>query len=288
MSTVIDSHHHFWKYSPAEYGWIGHGKEVLRRDFLPPDLHVEIAGTGVQGVISVQARQSIRETNWLLDLAERHDFIRGIVGWAPLIDADLRRHLDGWDGRPKLLGLRHVLQDEPDDRYMLRTDFNAGVSLLREYDLRYDILIFERQLPAATELVDRHPQQIFILDHVAKPKIADAELEPWRTRIHELAKRPNVYCKVSGMATEANWHTWKPDELRPYFETVLEAFSPRRLMFGSDWPVCLLACDYSRWVQTVQNWIQPLSATEQQRIWAETAFEAYGLSAPVYSENHLS
>jgi L-fuconolactonase len=284
MSTVIDSHHHFWKYSPAEYQWIGPGKEVLRRDFLPRDLQEKTAAAGVQGVISVQARQSIGETNWLLDLAERHDFIRGVVGWAPLIDADLRRHLDGWDGRPKLLGLRHVLQDEPDDRYMLRADFNAGISVLREYGLAYDILIFERQLPAAIELVDRHPQQIFILDHIAKAKIVEGELEPWRTRVRELAKRRNVYCKVSGMATEANWQTWTADELRPYFETVLDAFSPRRLMFGSDWPVCLLACDYIRWVQTVQKWIESLSTFERQRIWAESAIEAYGLSAQVYSE----
>jgi len=277
MPTIIDSHHHFWKYAPAEYSWIGQDKQILRRDFLPPDLKTQIAAAGVDGVISVQARQTIPETDWLLDLAEQNDFIRGVVGWAPLIDPDVRRHLDGWAGRSKLLGLRHVLQDEPDDSYALRADFNAGISLLREYGLRYDILIFERQLPAAIELADRHPRQVFILDHIAKPKIAAGELQPWRTQILDLAKRPHVYCKISGMATEANWQTWNPDQLRPYFETVLEAFGPSRLMFGSDWPVCLLACDYQRWKQTVAAWIAPLSPAEQNKIWGETALEAYGL-----------
>ncbi|HWE01640.1 MAG TPA: amidohydrolase family protein [Tepidisphaeraceae bacterium] len=278
MATVIDSHHHFWNYSPTEYAWIDDDKKILRRDFGPSDLSAVAAPAGVNGVISVQARQTVEETDWLLSLAERHDFIQGVVGWAPLIDADLRRRLDGWSGRKKLLGLRHVLQDEPDDRYMLRPDFDRGVALLEEYDLVYDILIFERQLPGSIELVDRHPALTFVLDHVAKPRIGAGEMAPWSGRIRELARRPNVYCKISGMTTEADWATWTPAQLLPYFEMALEAFGPRRLMFGSDWPVCLLASSYEKWIQTARDWTGELSTSENDRIWGETAREAYRLA----------
>jgi len=278
MSQVIDAHHHFWNYNPAEYGWIDDGKKILRRDLGPTDLQAAIAPADVNGVISVQARQTIEETDWLLGLANQHDFIRGVVGWAPLIDVDLRNHLDRWEGRQKLLGLRHVLQDEPDDNYMLRADFDRGIALLKEYELVYDILIFERQLPGSIELVDRHPELTFILDHVAKPKIAAGEMEPWRGHIRELARRPNVYCKISGMTTEADWSRWTPAQLQPYFDTVLDAFGPRRLMFGSDWPVSLLASSYLKWVQTVREWTATLSISENERIWGETASEAYRLT----------
>lgn len=273
----IDSHHHFWKYSPSAYPWIDAPKQVLKRDYLPPDLKAETTQAGITGVISVQARQSVEETNWLLELAETNDFIHGVVGWAPLASSDLRRSLDSWRGRSKLLGVRHVLQDEPDDRHMCRPDFDAGIGLLKEYGLRYDILIFERQLPGSIELVDRHPNQVFIIDHIAKPQIAAAHVEPWKSRMIEIARRPNVYCKISGMATEADWKHWTPDQLRRYFDATLEAFGPSRLMFGSDWPVALLACGYKKWVDLVAEWIQPLSSSEQERIWSGTAKEAYGL-----------
>ncbi len=278
MKTVIDAHHHFWNYTPQDYGWIGPGMEILRRDFLPNNLKNEISAAGVDGVVSVQARQTVGETDWLLGLAEQHDFIKGIVGSAPLVDPDLRRHLDGWAARRKLLGLRHVLQDEPDDRHMLRPDFDRGIGLLKEYGLRYDILIFERQLPGSIELVDRHPDQVFILDHVAKPKIGKNELEPWATRLRDLARRGNVYCKISAMATEADWHAWTSAQLRPYFDVALEAFGPARLMFGSDWPVCLLATDYGRWMRHGREWVAELSTAEQDRFWGGTAIEAYGLA----------
>jgi L-fuconolactonase len=276
MNPVIDAHHHFWKYSPAEYGWIGKGLEVLARDYLPPDLKAEISQAGIDGVISVQARQTVAETDWLLELAEENGFIRGVVGWGPLVDvSSLRKHLDVWTRNPKLVALRHVLQDEPDDRHMLRPDFDAGVSILKEYNLRYDILIFERQLPGAMQLVDRHPNQIFILDHIAKPSMIGGDFQSWRGQILELARRENVCCKISGMATEADWKTWTPVQLRPYFEAVLEAFGPARLMFGSDWPVCLLATGYGRWATTVHQWTEKLSADEKGRIWGGTAMEAY-------------
>jgi L-fuconolactonase len=274
---VIDAHHHFWRYSPREYGWISQSMAVLRRDFLPDDLRRETDPVGVQGVISVQARQTIEETEWLLDLADQHSFIRGVVGWVPLVSDRVRDDLSRLSWRAKLKAVRHVLQDEPDDDYMLRADFNRGIGALKEFGLRYDLLIFERQLPAAIKLVDRRPELTFIVDHIAKPRIVDNTISPWRESMRDLARRPNVYCKLSGVVTEADHKTWTPSQLRPYLDAALDAFGPARLMFGSDWPVCLLACGYQRWYQVVRDFSSSLSADEQQRVFGGTAVEAYGL-----------
>jgi L-fuconolactonase len=274
---VIDSHHHFWRYNPRDFGWIDDAMRVIRRDFLPADLEKEIRAAAVDGVVSVQARQSLEETRWLLELAGNHDFIRGVIGWAPLIAPDAKKIIGELAANPKLRSLRHVLQGESDERYMLREDFNRGVSALRIHHLAYDILIFERHLPQTIEFVDRHPHQVFILDHIAKPRIKENQLEPWRKNIIELAKRPNVYCKISGLVTEADYTHWTAAQLQPYFDTVLEAFGPHRLMLGSDWPVCLVACAYTRWINLVRGWIAKLSAAEQNRILGETAVEAYRL-----------
>jgi L-fuconolactonase len=273
----IDSHHHFWKYSEREYGWIGDNMKALRRDFLPPDLAKEIAAAGIDGVVSVQARQSLEETQFLLDFAEGNDFIRGVVGWAPLVNPAVRQDIEKFAARPKLKGLRHVLQDDPDDNYILRDDFDRGIRALRDVGLVYDILIYERHLPQTLTFVDRHPDQVFVLDHIAKPRIKDNAVEPWRANIRRLAERPHVYCKLSGMVTEADWQNWTAEQLTPYFDTVLQAFGPRRLMFGSDWPVCLLASSYQKWVTTVAGAIGKLSVDERARIWGGTAVEAYGL-----------
>lgn len=275
---AIDAHHHFWQYDPQEYGWISETMNVLRRDYLPADLELEARSLGVDGVITVQARQTLRETQWLLDLADKSAFIKGVVGWAPLVSPQVARDLEQFLGRAKLKAVRHVLQDEPDDDYMLRPDFDRGVGLLKSFGLRYDILIFERQLKQSITLVDRHPELTFILDHVAKPRIREGVISPWRENMKELARRPNVYCKLSGMATEADQATWNADQLRPYMQTALEAFGPRRLMFGSDWPVCLLATSYQRWFQTVTDFVSPLSQSERTRIMGGTATEAYGLN----------
>lgn len=274
---VIDSHHHFWAYSAREYGWISQEMATIRRDFLPPHLREVTRQAGVDGVISVQARQSLDETRWLLEMAGENDFILGVVGWVPLIAEDVRDHLAGFAANTKLRAVRHVVQDEPDDRYLLREDFNRGVRALREFDLRYDILIYERHLPQTIEFVDRHPGQVFILDHVAKPNIKSRQIEPWRTGIRELARRANVYCKVSGMVTEAHWHLWREEDLRPYWESALEAFGPARLMAGSDWPVCLVACGYEQWWEIIRGWTASLSKGERARVLGETAVEAYAL-----------
>jgi L-fuconolactonase len=232
---------------------------------------------GIQGTVAVQARQSLEETTWLLDLAGKHEIIRGVVGWVPLTEgAAVKRRLEPLAKNKKLKGVRHVVQDEPDPRYILRDDFNAGVATLRELGLRYDILIFERHLPAAIEFVDRHPKQVFILDHVAKPRIKDRVLAPWDRNMRELAKRENVYCKLSGMVTEAD-PKWKPADLKPYIDVALSAFGPKRLMYGSDWPVMLLAAEYAQWHDLVQHAIEKLSAAERERILGGTAVEAYGL-----------
>src|SRR3954470_24884154 len=232
MSPVIDSHHHFWKYGPEEYGWISDSMSVLRRDFLPDDLRNEIASAGIDGVVSVQARQTVEETRWLLNLAATNDFIRGVVGWVPLVDDTVGPWLEQFAANPKLKAVRHVLQDEPDEHYVLRDDFNRGIRVLKRFDLRYDILVFERHLPSTIEFVDEHPGQVFVLDHLAKPKVREGILEPWRQNLCTLARRPNVYCKLSGVVTEADWNAWTPEQLAPYFDAALEAFGPNRLMFG--------------------------------------------------------
>jgi L-fuconolactonase len=273
----IDSHHHFWKFDPVEYGWISDSMRVIGRDFLPADLQREIESVNIDGAISVQARQSLEETCWLLDLAMQYDFLHGVVGWVPLAARDVRAQLDALAGNQFLKGIRHVVHDEPDDNFILRDDFNAGVSALVDYNLVYDVLIFERHLPQAIQFVNRHPQQVFVLDHLAKPRAKDGDIEPWRTNIRQLAERENVFCKVSGLVTEADWSGWTPDALSVYLETVLEAFGPRRLMFGSDWPVCLLASSYSRWYEVVNDYCAKLSKADQARVFGETAAEAYNL-----------
>lgn len=274
----IDSHQHFWHYSPAEYGWINDQLSLLKRDFLPKDLKQEIAPAGVSGVVSVQASQTLEETRWLLELAAHEDFIRGVVGWAPLIEPEVDNVLAALRANPKLVGIRHILHDEPDPFYMLRKDFNEGIRQLKPLALPYDILIFERHLPQTIEFVDRHEGQVFIVDHLAKPRVKDRELSPWQTNIRELSKRPHLYCKLSGLVTEADYHHWTADQLKPYIDTVLSAFGPGRVMFGSDWPVCLVATKYKQWTDIVADAIRSLSESEQQRIWAGTAIEAYKLS----------
>jgi len=278
MLARIDAHHHLWRYTKEEYAWIADGMGALARDFLPEDLQRELLASGIQGSIAVQARQTLEETPWLLRLANEYDFIRGVVGWAPLASPEFAAVLERLQDSEKLKGLRHLIQDEPDDDFMHRPDFNAGVAVLKQFGLVYDILIFERQLPAAISLVDRHPGQIFVLDHIAKPRIRGRELEPWRTNIRQIARRENVYCKVSGMVTEANWKNWSPADLQPYFDIVLQAFGPKRLMAGSDWPVCLLATTYKAWFSTVEEFIRPLSTAEREMILGGVASEVYSLA----------
>jgi L-fuconolactonase len=273
----IDAHQHFWHYSPQEYGWIGPDMAVLKQDRLPEDLAPLLAASGIDGTVAVQARQSLAETQWLLDLADQHSWIKGVVGWVDLRCPDLPAQLERFSAHPRFRGVRHVVQDEPDDRFMLGDDFQRGIGQLAEFGLTYDILIFARHLSAAYELVARFPEQPFVLDHIAKPLIVDGVLEPWATYIRRLAAFPNVWCKVSGMVTEADWHGWQPVDFRPYLDVVFEAFGPSRIMFGSDWPVCTLAGSYAQVVGLVQVYVEQLSVDEHAAVWGETARQFYGL-----------
>lgn len=273
----IDSHHHFWKYDPETYSWMNEKMELLQRDYLPQNLKDEIDKVGVEGVVSVQADQSIKETEQLLGYADSHDFILGVVGWLPLSDQGVENLMERYSSNPLLKGIRHVVQDEPDDRFILDEAFNRGVEKLRKYNLVYDILIYERQLGSTIEFVDRHKGQVFVLDHVAKPRIQDKVMEPWKTQMKELAKRENVFCKLSGMATEANWQNWQPEDLHPYMEVALDAFGAKRLMFGSDWPVARLAVEYHSWIDLCRMFVSSLTVDEQGLIGGEVAREVYDL-----------
>jgi L-fuconolactonase len=273
----LDAHQHFWRFSPEEYGWIGPDMPVLKQNHLPEDLAPLLQEANLDGTVAIQARQTLAETQWLLDLADQYTFIRGVVGWVDLRGADLHSQLERFTAHPKFCGVRHVVQDEPDDRFMLRNDFLRGIAVLGEFELTYDILIYPRHLPVAKEMAGRFPDQPFVLDHKGKPRIRDGLLEPWASDIRRLAAYTNVTCKVSGMVTEADWLDWKPSDFQPYLDVVLEAFGPGRLMFGSDWPVCSLAATYDNVVGLVSAFAQQLTADEQAEVWGRTASRFYGL-----------
>jgi L-fuconolactonase len=273
----IDAHHHLWRYTPAEYGWIDEEMSVLRRDFLPKDLMEAMASAGIDGTVVVQARQTMEETRWLLDLAEKNDAIRGVVGWADIAGEEFPGVMEEFDDRVKLKGLRHVIQGEKDEHYILREDFNSGIRTLLGSGLVYDILIYERHLEDTVYFVDEHPEQVFVLDHVAKPRIGAGVIEPWATRLRELGERENVWCKLSGMVTEADWKNWTPETLKPYLDVAVEAFGPGRLMAGSDWPVCLVASEYAQWFEVLRGYFAGFSDAERASVFGGTAIEVYGL-----------
>jgi L-fuconolactonase len=276
---MIDSHHHFWNYTAAEFGWVTNEMAILRRDFLPENLEKAVVGTGINGAISVQARRSVEETNWLLGLATGNPLIKGVVGWAPLKDASVGGLLDRLVEDPLFCGVREILQGAADEEYFDCPDFNRGMRELTLRGIPYDLLIFHHQLGRAAQFVDAHPAQRFILDHIAKPEIRKAWSGDWARALRELARRPNVFCKFSGVVTEVREPSWDAAFIRPYFETALEAFGAARLMFGSDWPVCLLRTGYSRWVSAVQELAAPLSANEREEFFGGTARTAYALAS---------
>lgn len=271
----IDAHQHFWQYSAAEYGWIGPGMERLQRDFLPSDLAPHLSQAGLTHSVAVQARQSLTETCWLLDLARQCESIYAVVGWVDLRSPAVEQQLEAFLPEPKFVGVRHVVQDEPDDRFLLGSDFVRGLRSLQPRGLTYDLLLYPQQLPAAIELVRMLPEQPFVLDHLAKPFIRKRELQPWADQIRELARADNVVCKVSGLVTEAVWDAWTPDDIRPYLDVVFDAFGPQRLMYGSDWPVCLLAGEYPQVAGLVSEYVSHHAAEAAADVFGTTAARFY-------------
>lgn len=276
----IDSHHHFWQYSSEQYPWIAKPMKMLRRDFLPSHLLSEIQSTQINGVISVQARQSLEETSWLLSVANSQDWILGVIGWLPLSSPTIRETMARFLHDGKLCGLRHVVQDEQDDEFLARPEFNEGIQSMKVFGWTYDLLIYARQLPFAIAFVDRHPDQVFVLDHIAKPTIqSGVHDEAWDRNFRELSKRPNVFCKFSGVVTEVRDEGWAIPQIQRYWDTATEAFGSERLMFGTDWPVCLLKASYTEWFAAVSILASKLSETEQAKFWSQNAIRAYRLDA---------
>ena len=277
MISRIDSHQHFWRYNHEDYPWMDESRAPLKIDYLPPDLQPLMAATGIDGTVAVQARQNLRETEFLLELSDQYDFIRGVVGWVDMRADDVEAQLNRFAPHPRMVGVRHIVHDEADDRFMLGGNFLRGLSKLEACDLRYDLLLFPRHLPIAIDVVKQFPKQLFVLDHIAKPFIKDGMLEPWESDIRKLAAFDNVWCKVSGMVTEAAWGNWTQADYTPYLDIVFDCFGIDRLMFGSDWPVCTLSGSYQDVVGIVETTIASLSADEQTKIMGGNASEFYQL-----------
>ena len=276
----IDSHQHLWTFDPVEYGWIEAQASALRRDYLHPDLARELEASRIDGAVAVQARQSLAENDFLLAQAEASGgLIRGVVGWVDLAARDVDEVLARYAARPRFVGVRHVVQGEPDPDFLARPAFNDGVARLRAHGLVYDVLIYGRQLPAAIAFVDRHQAQPFVLDHIAKPVIGSGVFDKaWARSFRELAKRPHVTCKLSGVVTEVRDATWNAELIRPYIDLAIEAFGPARMMFGSDWPVCRLRTEYGGWVQVVEAITATWSPAEQSAFWGGNAMRVYGIT----------
>jgi len=269
----IDSHQHFWNYNQREYPWIGDKR--IARDFLPNDLQAELNPLRIDGSVAVQARQTLEESRWLLNLADHYPLIKGVVGWVDLRSAHVEKDLAELAKHPRFVGVRHVVQDELDLNFMLQPDFLRGIGKLKQFKLVYDILIFPKQLPAAIQLVEKFPEQTFVLDHIAKPFIKDGTVSPWDKQIREVSRHPGVFCKVSGMVTEAKHGAWKKEEFTPYLDVVFEAFGPDRLMYGSDWPVCLLSASYPDVYGIVEQYVQKNAAKFENAIFGGNATRAY-------------
>ncbi|WP_296635663.1 amidohydrolase family protein [Polaribacter sp.] len=271
---IIDSHQHFWKYNPVRDAWIDESMEVIRRDFLPKDLKPILNNNGVDGCIAIQADQSEHETDFLLNCAKENPFIKGVVGWVDLRADNVEERLAYYSQNKQLKGIRHIVQAENND-FVLQADFQNGISKLEQFGLTYDLLVFPPQLEASIELVKAFPNQKFVLDHIAKPYIKDQKIEHWKTEITALAKAPNVFCKLSGMVTEADIKHWQPSDFKPYLDVVFKAFGTDRVMYGSDWPVCLLGASYSQVLKIVTDYISEFSDTEKAKILGGNALNFY-------------
>ncbi|MEZ0539303.1 amidohydrolase family protein [Fibrella arboris] len=273
---TIDAHQHFWLYTPERDSWITEDMAVIRRDFLPADLEPVLAANGMEGCVAVQASQSDEETMFLVSLAQAYGIVRGVVGWVDLRANDLYERLEAYSQFEEIRGFRHVAQAEPDD-FLRRPEVIRGIRQLAAFEFTYDILIYPSQLKAALQLVRAVPEVNFVIDHLAKPAIRKQEINHWSNFMAELAKQPNVSCKVSGMVTEANWQSWNKSDLFPYLDVVFERFGPDRLMFGSDWPVCLVAADYTQVKTVIADYVAPWGDEVRAKVFGANATRFYNL-----------
>ncbi len=274
----IDSHQHFWKYHPVKDAWINESMKAIQRDFLPADLRPLLTENHIEGCVAVQADQTEAETDFLLQLAQNHEFIKGVVGWVDLRADNIAERLAHFAQFPKLKGFRHIVQAEPEDDFLLRSDFCRGIGLLSAYHFTYDILIFPRHLPYAASFVARFPEQPFVVDHLAKPDFTSTDFSAWEKGIRAIAAFPNVCCKVSGMVTEADWKNWKKQDFVYCLDVLADAFGTDRLMFGSDWPVCLVAASYGEICDIVQDYFAQFPPEAQNKLWGENAVKFYHLT----------
>lgn len=274
---IIDTHQHFWKYDKERHAWIDEDMKKIRRDFLPEELEQVYSGNGIKGCIAVQADQTETENNFLLDLAEEYDFIKGIVGWVDFRSEDIEERLQYYSGKKKIKGFRHIVQGESDYNFLLREPFLRGIEALGKYDFCYEILVFPHQLGAVLEFVKKFPNQKFVIDHLAKPYIKDGFFDGWAFLMREIAAQGNVFCKISGMVTEADYNNWSYEQLQPYMHWVFEHFGSKRVMFGSDWPVCLVAASYSEVKRTAEKFISQFSEEDQNNFWYKNAIDFYNI-----------
>jgi L-fuconolactonase len=275
----IDSHQHFWLYNPVNHAWINDDMRVIQRNFLPADLQPILHENSIEGCVAVQVDQTEAENDFLLDLAEKNSFIKGIVGWIDLQADNIEERLQYYSHIKLMKGFRHILQGEPDEKFMLNEKFKHGIGLLNQYGFSYDILIMPNHLPYAKTFVAALPETRFVIDHLAKPYIKDKRINGWKEDIQAIATLPNVYCKISGMVTEADWANWKAEDFTPYMDVVFNAFDANRVMYGSDWPVCNVAGGYKGVLNVIENYASQLSQTEQELFWAKNAVDFYRLDA---------
>ena len=272
---IVDSHQHFWEVGRFDYPWMSPDVEVLCRDYLPPALASVLNRNGVDKTIVVQASNSLEETRWLLSLAEHNAFIGGVVGWVDLRSADVARQLDEFATHPKFNGVRHLVESEPADDWLTQQNTLNGLLQLSSRGLSYDLLVHTRHLEHVKKVADECPELHLVIDHLAKPPIARREIDEWAGEIKEIASRPNVWCKLSGLVTEADWANWRVEDLQPYVEKALEYFGPDRMMFGSDWPVCLLAASYDQVLESFELLLAGLDDKDKRRVFSESAIEFY-------------
>jgi len=274
----IDSHQHFWKYDTIRDNWIDDTMQIIKRDFLPSDLKPILDRFDFQGCVAIQADQSEEETEFLLELTHKNSFIKGVVGWVDLCADNVEERLFHFSKSNLFKGVRHILQGENAD-FMLQSDFQNGISILKHFNLTYDILVYASQLPSVIKLVEAYPEQPFVVDHIAKPDIKNHEIDVWSEQMKNLAKFPNAYCKISGMLTEADWNNWNKEDFTKYLDLVFTSFGVNRIMYGSNWPVCLLAAKYQEQLHIIETYIHQLSSEDQLKIMGKNAIKFYNLKS---------